>query len=288
MKNFIFILVFLSFNAYALAQTCSTCTDPGNDITRSGSTLTARSAQSYYWEVCSGPATISGSRTGRTVTLNLPVCNASTSKVRLVRFINGTCIESCEVVTTPNPSCPPSSALFVGNEGAGGLCTTGYASLSSAYANCVSSVDWTWALGGHSGSAGRTTSTHWVQINYPSGNWNNYYLVVYAKVTLVNGTVCNLSKSLLLNCGTGPTPIQQMEVDQASMYPNPIKSNGTLTFKELDGTSNEVEIFDLNGTSKGIYDIKDKTINIGSLEPGHYFILFRNKNGTQKKLFIVE
>lgn len=288
MKNLVLILMFLGVSVYTSAQTCSTCADPNNDITRSGSTMTARSAQAYYWEVCSGPATISGSNTSRSITLNLPSCTASTSKVRLVRFVNGNCVESCEVVKTANPSCPPSSALYVGNEGGGGLCTTGYASLSSAYANCIAYIDWTWALGGHTGSAGRTTSNHWVPIYYPSGNWNNYYLVVYAKVTLVNGTVCNLSKSLLLSCGSGPTPIQQTETDQTSMYPNPIKPQGTLTLNDLDAVSKEVEIFDMHGTSKGTYKVIDNSINIGNLEPGNYFILYRNEKGVHKKHFIVE
>ncbi|MBL6448820.1 T9SS type A sorting domain-containing protein [Fulvivirga sp. 29W222] len=178
--------------------------------------------------------------------------------------------------------------MYVGNEGGGGLCTTGYASLSNAYTSCVAYVDWTWALGGHSGSAGRTTTTHWVPIYYPSGNWNNYYLVVYAKVTLVNGTVCKLSKSLLLNCGTGPNPLRQAEPDQSSMYPNPIKVHGTLNLNDVDDVTNQLEIFDMNGDSKGTYDIIDKSIDIGNLEPGHYFILYMNQKGIHRKHFIVE
>jgi hypothetical protein len=109
--------------------------------------------------------------------------------------------EECGIVP-PVPTCPTRDDLFYINEGGGGLCTTGQASVQ-VNPDLLGHVNWRWALGGYSGTvpnAGTTTP-----IYYPSGDWTNYYIAIYATLVTSSGVSCpEVSKSFLLNCGTGP------------------------------------------------------------------------------------
>lgn len=80
---------------------CLDCSDDANVITYNGNgTFTASTAQAYFWEICEGDATIVGSNTLRTITVN---CNSTGPfKVKVTRFTNGNCIESCEAYRCSN------------------------------------------------------------------------------------------------------------------------------------------------------------------------------------------
>ncbi len=262
----LFLAISLLFGTFIYAQ-CGSCNDVGNNINPNGiNSFTATSAQAYYWEVCSGNATISGSNTNQTVSINC----SSNYTVKLTRFVNGNCIESCEYSvcdTVPQP-CPTSNNLYYLNEGGGGLCTTGLAILSGV--SNVNHINWTWALGGYTGSITSTGTT--TPIYYPSGNWNNYYIVIRAQVVFNNGQTCNfVSRSFLLRCGSGPGgPIDYY---RTSIYPNPTKGSlfvktekevaiSKITISNSHGLkmksvkTNFSEAMDLSRLDKGIYTVR--------------------------------
>jgi hypothetical protein len=155
----------------------------------------------YSWNVTGDITIISGQGTA-TVTILLGD-NFNGGTIQGYGSALDVCSETKTIILPPpcTPKTCPTSIIY-GNEGGGGLCTTGLARLNINDA-CVSHVNWTWALGIHSGTinnAGITTP-----IYYPSGNWTNYYIVVRAEVVFNDGSSCSqVSNSFLLNCGTGP------------------------------------------------------------------------------------
>lgn len=203
--SIILIFLLLVFIPQSYAACSSTCNNDGSviSLTSDPNVFSGASAQAYWWETCDSNISISGSNTNQSVSVS-GLSQGESAKLKLTRFIGGQCYESCRTLVGPDPyyQCPTGDDIFIQNEGGGGLCTTGQASLSG-YSN-ISSIHWTWALGGHSGDAGTTSGTT-VPIYYPSGDWTNYYLVVYAQVTFDNGQVCpTVSNNLLLDCGEGP------------------------------------------------------------------------------------
>jgi len=91
------------------------------------------------------------------------------------------------------PKCPCSFSINYVNEGGGGLCTTGLASVSGV-SNV--NVNWTWALGGQSGTINGST----VQpIYYQVGDWTNFYISICA----TPASCSRKCKSFLLDCGRG-------------------------------------------------------------------------------------
>jgi len=266
-KQLLFLLC-LVFSTVSYGQTCTSCTDPGNIIANNNNgTLTASSAQAYYWEVCQGNATISGSNTGQTVSVSC----LSDYRIKVTRFVNGNCMESCEIVSCGGGTCPTS--IYYLNEGGGGLCTTGLAILNGV--SNVNYVNWTWALGGYSGTvpnAGTTTP-----IYYPSGNWTNYYIVICAQVVFNDGTVCSYTcESFLLDCGTGPggpikTPI---------LYPNPANS-GFYIQMEGGKTITTVDISNAYGsTVTSVASNFNDEIDLSTQDDGIYFVKITFADGT--------
>ncbi|WP_299443043.1 T9SS type A sorting domain-containing protein [uncultured Aquimarina sp.] len=178
---------------------------------------------------------------------------------------------------TPTPPCPTPNDIHFINEGGGGLCTTGQASLSGINNSLVDQVDWTWALGGHSGTGASTGTTS--PIYYPSGDWTNYYISICATVTYTDGSTCTkVCKSFLLDCGDGVGD----PIGRTSVYPNPtndlfsLETNSKLkvqrvVIKDLQGTivksviQKTYDNIQLAGERKGIY-IVEITYEDGSLE----------------------
>ena len=106
--------------------------------------------------------------------------------------------------STPSVSCPQQSCLNVFEVEP---CLDFQAVLGCA--NDVASVDWEYSIGPYSHvSFGTTTNPNG---NYsmtkplylPSGSWDNYYLWVFADITLSDNSTCSLSKRILLSCTSG-------------------------------------------------------------------------------------
>ena len=279
MKRSLLTLIIL-FGCYALgisqlSPLC--CNGSGSNITaNSNGTFTAASAQAYYWEICSGNASISGSNTNQTVSVN---CSGSFT-IKVTRFSNGSCYEDCEAATCNSGgggsgSCPSSSDIHYVNEGGGGLCTTGLASLTGL--TNVNYVNWTWALGGYSGTVNNAGTT--TPIYYPSGNWTNYYIVICATVVLNDGTVCpQVCNSFLLDCGTprgGGGGLNRAP----SVYPNP--SEGSFSIDK--GSAAEItEVVLRNSQGMVVKSLRSNLngeIDFSDQEEGIYFIEMKDENG---------
>ncbi|MCP4970963.1 MAG: hypothetical protein GY932_10255, partial [Arcobacter sp.] len=103
-KNILMLFSIFALTSLSYAQStdgnlkipeCTTCNDPKNNIQDNGNnTFTATYAQAYFWQICSGLATIDGSNTDQDVAVIGTVGNSF--KIKLTRFINGKCYEYCE------------------------------------------------------------------------------------------------------------------------------------------------------------------------------------------------
>ncbi|WP_405369344.1 T9SS type A sorting domain-containing protein [Nonlabens sp. Asnod2-A12] len=96
------LTLFLGLNSFAQKEKCD---DSLNAIINNDNTFTAANAQAYYWEIIQGDALIVGPNTTKTIEVNC-TGNNSFFRVKLTRFINGECIEACEVFTCNNNITP--------------------------------------------------------------------------------------------------------------------------------------------------------------------------------------
>ena len=280
---FVFIALMVGVIGTSNAQLNPICCGPGpNYIQDLGSgSFQATAAQAYYWEICNGNATISGSNTNQTVSVNA----SGNYTVKVTRFVNGNCVESCKSAsgnTGGGGNCPTSNSIHFANEGGGGLCTTGLASLTGV--SNVSNVNWTWALGGYSGTGASNGTAS--PIYYPSGNWTNYYIVICAEVTLNDGTVCpKVCRSFLLDCGIGVgDPIRT-----SSPFPNPTEDR----FQIKNDTDKElVEVLITDGMGNPVKNLKknlDQEIDLSSEEEGIYILQMQYSDGTKEsKILSIE
>jgi len=273
------LILGLTGNSYAqLTPVC--CNNSSNNITNLfGSTFAATNAQAYYWEICTGNATISGSNTNQNVEVNA----SGGYTLKVTRFVNGNCMESCKVITgTIGPggggstTCPTSSNVAFSNEGAGGLCTTGLAYLNGV--SNVNYVNWTWALGPHTGSVNNAGTV--TPIYYPSGNWNNYYIVLCADVYFNDGTVCTqVCKSFLLDCGK---PGIGGASRTASPYPNPTEDIFQIK-NDSEKELSSVLITDAMGSPvKSLKSNLDQEIDLSAEKEGIYLLRMEYTDGTSE------
>lgn len=275
-KNKLFLLLMLLISSSILSQkkapsNCGSCNDSQNVIEHIGNgNFVSSTAQAYYWEICNGSAIINGLNTNQNVSVS---CTSEGNfTIKVTRFIDGNCVESCEVYNCndiPCPSCnvncPTSNSIHYVNEGGGGLCTTGLASISGL--NNVNYVNWTWALGGYSGSIENASTT--TPIYYPAGDWTNYYISICAQVVFNDGTVCDfVCKSFLLDCGNGNGP----PVKKINIYPNPTKGIFNLKQKNNDIKISNITITDMYGNIIKSIKRNFKKIDLSNENKGLYFI----------------
>lgn len=297
-KNVILLFV-LCVSSISYAQMidpsagCPNCDNGSNDITIQGNhSYRSASAQAYYWEICSNgspltTAEISGSNTTRNVTVQRLGTGPYT--IKLTRFVDGVCEESCVTYTNgggsgddPVSNCPTANNIGFSNEGADGLCTTAHAFITG-FSNIVH-VDWTWAIGSHSGTT--TSSGPTVPIYYPLGNWNNHYMVICAEVTTSTGSgVCpQVCKSFLMDCGTGlGDPIgggPGSGGNESIIFPNPSK-DGMFSI-EAAGEKRIKEVIITNGQGtpiKAVVKDLDRTIDLSRERNGLYFVKILFEDG---------
>lgn len=277
MKHYLLLLVLISTSLFSqnnkASGDCSNCNDSQNFISHLGNgNFTSTTAQAYFWEICQGNASINGSNTNQTVSCT----SQGIFTIKVTKFLNGNCIESCEVFninSNTNSNCPTSNEIYYLNEGGGGLCTTGLASISGL--SNVNYVNWTWALGGYSGTmntAGTTTP-----IYYPSGNWSNYYISICAQVVFNDGTTCDfVCKNFLLDCGYGVGSF----LNKTRIYPNP--SNGKFSIKQINDSRDITNITLTNSFGKIIKpkQLNFKEIDLSNQDKGLYIIKISFNDGS--------
>lgn len=280
---------------------CTNCTDPSNNITNNGdNTFTAANvAQAYFWEICSGGASIVGSNTGATVTVQ-PTGISTGSRIRLTRFVNGKCVESCEIFTFPPPSCDNCVTIEVTGNSTGTDCVSAQANLINCYTN-VASVAWSWDLYGQCNPGPCTLNTTTTYpfysstvdlssicidpINYP-------YLQFFATITYNDGSTCEDWDQVLLTCdnmngiGCIPGPKGQPEIN---ITPNPARNGDSLSFSGIDYKEiSSISILDLSGTQKMEIQPIQQSFTTNNLRAGVYIVKFTTTSGEvqQRKLVI--
>lgn len=191
---------------------CGICSDPNNNIVNNNNgAYTATPADNYFWEICEGSATISGSNTKSTVL----VTGSGDYKIKVVRFNNGNCTAACEFFDYIPP-------------GGGNQCTL---------ASCFSNNDFVWWTSTDCKETTVTLAPFLRQVNsqctdYVDWNWevndipggrngeflnDDLSIVIYhkpyttlievcANVVFQNGIACTeICRSINSNCdGPGP------------------------------------------------------------------------------------
>lgn len=327
LKITFFLLLSISFTSYSIAQISRVCTDitPAfisanvNDCTLTADVFDAQGQGpenfTYTWridgQIIPNPSpehmlVYSFDEAGThnvTAVLRLVSRPSCVNSVSYVFNIEEACEPSDDgnntditIITdgdgndeTGNNNCPNVDDIHFINEGGGGLCTTGQASISGL--SNVDFVDWTWALGGYSGeinNAGTTTP-----IYYPSGDWTGSDISICATVVFNDNTVCEvICKNFSLNCGSdngNPIGRDLMEKNaDFKLYPNPARELFNVQFpKENNFKKMRINRFD--GTLvKEIIGLT-KEVLIDDLPKGVYFIqlISESEKSVIKKLIIM-
>lgn len=291
---------------------CPNCDNNNNEIIDNGNhEYSATSAQAYYWEICNDGgassivAEITGINTDQNVTVN--VLDTGDYTIRLTRFVNGVCEESCltyvdtvgppvfprDTITPGDPDipltgCPTSNNINFYNEGGSGTCATGIAFVSGI--SDIIHIDWSWAIGPYSGTM--TSTGNSTPVYYPSSNWNNHYMVICAEVTTNDGTIIacpEVCKSFMMDCGTGlgdpiggggPGGGPGSGGDESIIFPNPSK-DGTFSIEALgDKRIKEVVITNGQGTPVKVISKEIKsTIDLSRERNGLYFVKILFEDG---------
>lgn len=326
MKKLNILLFFILTSSIAFSQikpgggistnNCGSCNDSNNDITSVDSdTFRARYAHAYWWEICNGNATIVGSNKSRNV--NISGVNGQTSTIKLTRFYNGNCIESCETFTFTSGSggTPPCTASVYDiwcNEN-NGPNSQNYPTLISSqvyltnpFPNAASGyVRWNASLLDGQQDAGGTfgnlpanasnvlfPSQFYVNISAQTTNWPGGFYVpmqVYYK-DKVTGAECTVNLNPLIDEPCGAHQGQQRNINienEIKIYPNPIKSNQNLKIENIENII-RIEILDMFGKIKKAIKTKTNNIKLDNLDSGIYFIKFYKSDGIEQKKIIIQ
>ena len=314
-----FLIGFLLISAFLSAQititrpgdtsssSCNSCSDPGNDITNlNNNQFRARPAQAYFWEICEGNATITGSNTTRTIQLSCPV--GTTTKIKLTRFQDGNCIESCEIFTCDagngngnngGGGCEASS-MVIGCQDSNGPFSDQYPTLISiriflenpfdnpAVVNTELSVP-----GSGFDAAGAIKGLQANEIDF----YTEQYMIIQSSNPLgllipldviytdtVTGAVCIVSiiAEWSGECnGAGGTRSTNLTDDNTLVYPNPYEKGTELTISSESDISN-LALFDSTGIQIGSYKlVNNKIVLDGDFNTGLFFLKYE-ENGEIK------
>lgn len=193
-KLLFFLPTFLLCSVLASGQ-CSTCSDSNNMITDNGNgTFTATSAQEYYWEICEGNATISGSNTSQSVTVN----SGGGYRIKVVRFSGGNCTEACEIISQCSLNDCPSS-IGVNYIPSADYCT-GLRLEVSVVNTCLNYINWNWDGSCCGISSGSNSSTNNV-FTLKKISYSSLPVIVSATVHYRNGITCpTITRNVQVNC----------------------------------------------------------------------------------------
>ncbi len=290
-------------NGNSKGPTCDTCNDPQNYITDNGdNTFTASpNAQGYFWEVCNGPALITNGQKAKTVTVSGDA--GSTSNIKLTMFINGSCVETCQTFTIPDPvECDGCIHVTVENNGPGTDCGNAVGNLANCLADPISSVEWYFKLIDVTGNNEELVGTDEdspifeslpldlsvYDVNRPDGDFASLIFIAY--ITYEDGSICRDWHSTDLTCdnmtrddlGSGGIP-------GINLYPNPLKAGTEVSFEGMEVENiNTIEVFDIHGNQKVSMKPSKQSFSVRDLTSGIYIVRFTNTNNEviQKKLII--
>jgi len=271
------------------------CTFDDNIWYNGNNVYEATSAQAYFWEICSGSATINGLNTGKSVSIK---CNEDgMSILRVTRFINGECISSCKPIICKNGMCDPppccnkldTACINIYVEETPQACETVGGSIDeNCLPECVDSVVWRIRVGSIDTTITSTIAPDYVfSWGFPQTNFNNHYLVVSATIYCCNGNTCQgTAPRYLLRCGYGgPQKLAggstSISLANYMIYPNPVKQGGIINVKNWLNVGNNatIEIIDINGNVLQTSSAKEGVIKLRpSISSGHYLMRIIKSN----------
>ncbi|WP_299891047.1 T9SS type A sorting domain-containing protein [uncultured Lacinutrix sp.] len=297
------------------SNSCGSCNDSNNDITVvDNDTFRSRYAQAYWWEICAGNATIVGSNTSRNV--NISCVSGQTSTIKLTRFYNGNCIESCETFTCagggggecqasikdiwcnvnngPNSSLYPTlidSEVYLSNPFPNSA--SGYARWNPNYLNGQQAAGG--VFGNLAANANNVVFPSQFYVNISAQTTTNpsgfYVPMVVHYVDNVTGAECTVTLNPLIDepCGSiGPARTSLVK-EEIKLYPNPIKKGSQVSFEGLNINDIElIEVVDFKANILQSLKPKSNSFNVAKLETGLYFVRFKTKNGIIQKRLVIE
>ena len=274
-SNLLTLLMMLIVTPHLKAQNCSNCTfDNQISISLQNGNVFATSmisAQSYFWEMCSGTSTIVGNNLNGTIQINF----TGLSTLKLVRFKDGICSSTCVDLTSINCEPPACSITELGR-----VCVSARPMVSRGYYKLKCN--------------GVETNADWRIVEDPNQenfDATNYTNTAYFRVHITNQSwVGNAPIGYItINAYQPGTNILMASIttflDDCHYEQSPIKSylnNNTLKIEGIDATVHKVILYDLNGVL--IQEFKNNSNDTFILkralkDDGIYIVNLVNKNG---------
>lgn len=296
---FMSLLLVLGANTIIYSQ-CSNCIDSSNVISYNGNgTFTASSAQAYFWEIenCEGAASIVGSNTSQTITVN---CNSlGRVKIKVTRFVNGNCIEACEIFTCNDIPPPP--------------CNYSLGILDEYIDGTQSGANWVYLHAGGNFPTG-TTYTWWITRQngstqfYPASTQNPRQVsasinnrITQAKVTATFGN-CTETITKIFRCAIPNADINGnlfpecrgviggggffRTTEKVKVFPNP--TNSKITFQGKDLQNKKITITDFMGNVIIKESSLTSEINLNKEKSGIYFYIIIDEQGNRQEGKIIK
>ncbi len=281
----LFIVFFLGATKNSYSQ-CSSCADSSNIISYNGNgVFSTLNAQAYYWSICEGNAVINGSNTNQTV--NVSCTSSGTFKIKVTRFINGTCIEACEIYNCNNGIIVIGNAcnysLGILDEYLDGTQSGSNIVYLQASGNFPNGTSYSWTITRQDGST-QFYSASTQNPRMVSASINNRITKATVTATYQN---CTKTVTKIFRCAIPNADINGELFPECSLfgggigfskisekikvYPNPTKAN--LSFEGKDLENYKITIFDFMGNII-IKDSKlNEEINLDSEKSGIYFYI---------------
>lgn len=291
-KNYFFVLIFLLTGVASNAQ-CNNCNDSSNVIIQnSNGDFVASSAQAYFWEICEGNATISGSNINQTVSVN---CSKGTFKIKVTRFVNGNCIESCETYTCGD-SCSDYWVAILDEYIDGTQSGSNYVYLM-ANGNYPSGASYTWTTTRQNGLIQTYAGGDIILVDASINN-----RIVSAEVT-VSFEDCTETVSKTFDCAIPNSDANGnlfpecngnsgggfgKSMDSIRIHPNPVKANSRIKIEGLEAYDvYTIDIVDIFGNIKSSQNLESDSFKLNNLDTGIYFIKISTKQGVIQKKIVV-
>lgn len=276
---------------------CIGCSDNGQITETSEDNFAAGSADAYFWEVCSGNATIVGNEKSQNISVT---CNEGESTIKVTRFVDGVCSESCKTICDSDPpppppcECPSTISKFcmqLSTEG----CGTAFFNIKTICLpepECIESITWQIGLGQYYDEiTNNSTNLSW---DIPDGDWPNHWLVATAFIKLTSGEICEYGNRILIDCPEGSghggenrlaNPDQEKS---SSIYPNPVSRGDKINLdKKIMDDLTHIDLLDSSG--KFLSTLNTKQLFIPShVAPGVYFLNIHTTYGMTTHKVIVK
>jgi len=196
-------------------------------------------ATSYTWTVPSG-ATISGSSTGRSITVNFGTGFTGTGIISVTA--NNACGSSAASLLSVN-SAPATPGNISGSTSVCKSKTNGSYSISSV----TGATSYTWSITGGATFVGSTSGTS-VTVRFTTSTSSTVTISVRANNSCGGSTTRSLAVNVNFSCRTtNQTEEEEIAEELFSVYPNPVASNLNVEFEGSIGEKYSMRLVDMYG-----------------------------------------